>query len=36
MPTKYAREKNLLSLMKAKKDEHIPGIAGVIFGVFLI
>ncbi len=34
MSTKYAKNKNRLSL-KAKKDEHISGIAGAIFGVFL-
>ena len=35
MSTKYAKDKTLQS-MKAKKDEHISGIAATIFAVFLI
>jgi len=34
MSTKYTKDKTLLS-MKAKKDEHISGIAATIFAVFL-
>ena len=35
MSTKYSKDKTLQS-MKAKKDEHISGIAATIFAVFLI
>jgi len=35
MSTKYTKDKTLQS-MKAKKDEHISGIAGMIFAVFLV
>ena len=35
MSNKYAKDKTLLSI-KTKKDEHISGIAGAIFAVFLI
>ena len=35
MSNKYTKDKTLQS-MKAKKDEHISGIAGIIFVVFLI
>ena len=35
MSTKYTKDKTLLS-MQTKKDEHISGIAGAIFGIFLI
>ena len=35
MSAKYSKDKTLQS-MKAKKDEHISGIAGTIFAVFLI
>lgn len=35
MSTKYTKDKTLQS-MKAKKDEHISGIAATIFAVFLI
>ncbi len=35
MSEKYSKDKTLQS-MKAKKDEHISGIAGTIFAVFLI
>jgi len=35
MSTKYAKDKTLQS-MKTKKDEHISGIAGTIFAVFLV
>ena len=35
MSTKYTKDKTLQS-MKTKKDEHISGIAGAIFAVFLV
>jgi len=35
MSTKYSKDKTLQS-MKTKKDEHISGIAGTIFAVFLV
>jgi regulator of protease activity HflC (stomatin/prohibitin superfamily) len=35
MSNKYAKDKTLQS-MKSKKDEHISGIAGAIFAIFLI
>ena len=35
MSTKYTKDKTLLS-MQTKKDEHISGIAGAIFAIFLI
>ena len=35
MSTKYTKDKTLQS-MKAKKDEHISGIAASIFAVFLV
>jgi regulator of protease activity HflC (stomatin/prohibitin superfamily) len=35
MSTKYTKDKTLQSL-KAKKDEHISGVAGTIFAVFLV
>ena len=34
MSTKYTKDKTLQS-MKSKKDEHISGIAGTIFAIFL-
>ncbi|MFL7870325.1 MAG: hypothetical protein AB8I58_15975, partial [Anaerolineales bacterium] len=35
MSTKYNKDKTLQS-MRSKKDEHISGIAGTIFAVFMI
>ena len=35
MSNKYSKDKTLQS-MKAKKDEHISGIAGAIFAVFMV
>ncbi len=35
MSNKYSKDKTLQS-MKAKKDEHISGIAGAIFAIFMV
>jgi regulator of protease activity HflC (stomatin/prohibitin superfamily) len=35
MSTKYTKDKTL-QFLKGKKDEHIPGIAGTIFTIFLV